>query len=77
MENEEQSKSDQESLKISSKLKQDPLFLRDLYLDVNQRLFGKDNHLKSTLINPYKDLLEIYFIYINNIILIKSFIKYK
>ena len=56
MENEEQSKSDQESLKISSKLKQDPLFLRDLYLDVNQRLFGKDNHLKSTLINPYDDL---------------------
>ena len=56
MENEEQSKRDQESLKISSKLKQDPLFLRDLYLDVNQRLFGNDNHLKSTLINPYKDL---------------------
>ncbi|MGYP000029362242 len=56
MENEEQSKSDQESLKISSKLKQDPLFLRDLYLDVNQRLFGNDNHLKSTLINPYEDL---------------------
>ena len=56
MENEEQSKSDQESLKISSKLKQDPLFLRDLYLDVNQRLFGNDNHLKSTLINPYVDL---------------------
>ena len=55
MENEEQSKSDQESLKISSKLKQDPLFLRDLYLDVNQRLFGNDNHLKSTLINPYED----------------------
>ena len=56
MENEEQSKSDQESLKISSKLKQDPLFLRDLYLDVNQRLFGNDNHLKSILINPYEDL---------------------
>ena len=56
MENEEQSKSDQESLKISSKLKQDPLFLRDLYLDVNQRLLGNDNHLKSTLINPYEDL---------------------
>ena len=56
MENEEQSKSDQESLKISSKLKQDPLFLRDLYLDVNQRLFVNDNHLKSTLINPYEDL---------------------
>ena len=56
MENEEQSKSDQESLKISSKSKQDPLFLRDLYLDVNQRLFGNDNHLKSTLINPYEDL---------------------
>ena len=56
MENEEQSKSDQESLKISSKLKQDPLFLRDLYLDVNQRLFGNDYHLKSTLINPYEDL---------------------
>ena len=56
MENEEQSKSDQESLKISSKLKQNPLFLRDLYLDVNQRLFGNDNHLKSTLINPYEDL---------------------
>ena len=56
MENEEQSKSDQESLKISSKLKQDPLFLRDLYLDVNQRLFGNDNHLKSTLINPYEGL---------------------
>ena len=56
MENEEQSKSDQESLKISSKLKQDPLFLRDLYLDVNKRLFGNDNHLKSTLINPYEDL---------------------
>ena len=55
MENEEQSKSDQESLKISSKLKQDPLFLRDLYLDVNERLFGK-NHLKRTLINPYEDL---------------------
>ena len=54
MENEEQSKSDQESLKISSKLKQDPLFLKDLYLDVNQRLFGNDNHLKSTLINPYE-----------------------
>ena len=56
MENEEQSKSDQESLKISSKLKQDPLFLRDLYLDVNQRLLGNNNHLKSTLINPYEDL---------------------
>ena len=56
MENEEQSKSDQESLKISSKIKQDTLFLRDLYLDVNQRLFGNDNHLKSTLINPYEDL---------------------
>ena len=56
MENEEQSKSDQESLKISSKLKQDPLFLRDLYLDVNQRLVGNNNHLKSTLINPYEDL---------------------
>ncbi len=56
MENEEQSKSDQESLKISTKLKQDPLFLRDLYLDVNQRLFGNDNHLKSTLNNPYEDL---------------------
>ena len=56
MENEEQSKSDQESLKISAKLKQDPLFLRDLYLDVNQRLLGNDNHLKSTLINPYEDL---------------------
>ncbi len=56
MENEEQSKSDQESLKTTSKLKQDPLFLRDLYLDVNQRLFGNDNHLKSTLINPYEDL---------------------
>ena len=56
MENEEQSKSDQESLKISSKLKQDPLFLRDLYLDVNQRLLGNDNHHKSTLINPYEDL---------------------
>ena len=56
MENEEQSKSDQESLKISSKLKQHPLCLRDLYLDVNQRLFGNDNHLKSTLINPYEDL---------------------
>ena len=56
MENEEQSKSDQESLKISSKLKQDPLFLRDLYLDVNQQLFGNDNHFKSTLINPYEDL---------------------
>ena len=56
MENEEQSKSDQESLKISSKLKQDPLFLRDLYLDVNQRLLCNDNHLKSTLINPYEDL---------------------
>ena len=56
MENEEQSKSNQESLKISSKLKQDPVFLRDLYLDVNQRLLGNDNHLKSTLINPYEDL---------------------
>ena len=56
MENEEQSKGDQESLKISSKLKQDPLFLRDLYLDVNQRLLGNYNHLKSTLINPYEDL---------------------
>ena len=56
MENEEQSKSDQESLKISSKLKQDPLFLRDLYLDVNQRLLGNNNHLKSTLIDPYEDL---------------------
>ena len=56
MENEEQSKSDQESLKISSKLKQDPLFLRDLYLDVNKRLFFNDNNLKSTLINPYEDL---------------------
>ena len=56
MENEEQSKSDQESLKISSKLKQDPLFLRDLYLDVKQRLLGNDNHLKTTLINPYEDL---------------------
>ena len=56
MENEEQSKSDQESLKISSKLKQDPLFLRDLYLDVNQRLLGNDNQLTSTLINPYEDL---------------------
>lgn len=55
MENEEQSKSDQESLKISSKLKQDPLFLRDLYLDVNQRLFGNDNHLESILINLYED----------------------
>ena len=54
MENEEQSKSDQESLKISSKLKQDPLFLRDLYLDVTQRLFGNDNHLKSPLINPMR-----------------------
>ena len=56
MENEEQSKSDQESLKISSKLKQDPLFLRDLYLDVNQRLLGNNNNLKSTLINTYEDL---------------------
>ena len=56
MENKEQSKSDQESLKISSKLKKDPLFLRDLYLDVNQRLLGNNNHLKSTLINPYEDL---------------------
>ena len=56
MGNEEQSKSDRESLKISSNLKEDSLFLRDLYLDVNQRLFGKDNHLKSTLINPYEDL---------------------
>ena len=56
MENEEQSKSDQESLKISSKLKEDPMFLRDLYLDVNQRLVGNNNHLKSTLINPYEDL---------------------
>ena len=55
MENEEQSKSDRESLKISSNLKQDSLFLRDLYLDVNQRLFGNDNHLKSTLINPYEN----------------------
>ena len=54
MENEEQSKRDQELLKISSKLKKD--LLRDLYLDVNQRLFGNDNHLKSTLINPYEDL---------------------
>ena len=53
MENEEQSKSDRESLKISSNLKEDSLFLRDLYLDVNKRLFGNDNHLKSTLINPY------------------------
>ena len=56
MEKENQSRSDQESLKISSKLKEDPMFLRDLYLDVNQRLIGKDNHLKSTLINPYEDL---------------------
>ena len=56
MEKENQSRSDQESLKISSKLKEDPMFLRDLYLDVNQRLLGKDNHLKSTLINPYEDL---------------------
>ena len=56
MENEEQSKSDQESLKISSKLKQDPLFLRDLYLDVNQRLLVNENHLKSTLINPCGNL---------------------
>ena len=56
MESEEQSTSDQESLKILSKLKQDPSYLRDLYLDVNQRLYGKDNHLKSTLINPYEDL---------------------
>ena len=56
MENEEQSKSDQESLIISSKLKQDPLFLRDLYLDVNQRLLGNNYHLKSTIINPYGDL---------------------
>ena len=56
MENEELSKSDQESLKISSKLKQDPLFLRDLYLDVNQRLLGNDNHLKSKLINACEDL---------------------
>ena len=56
MENKEQSKNDQESLKISSKLKLDPLFLRDLYLDVNQRLLGNNNHLKSTLIDPYKDL---------------------
>ena len=56
METENQSRSDQESLKISSKLKEDPMFLRDLYLDVNQRLIGKDNHLKSTLINPYEDL---------------------
>ena len=54
MKNEEESRTDQESLKISSKIK-DPLFLRDLYLDVNERLLGK-NHLKSTLINPYKDL---------------------
>ena len=59
MENEEQSKSDQESLKISSKLKQDPLFLRDLYLDVSQRLLGKDNYLRSKLINPYEDFIEI------------------
>ena len=56
MENKEQSKSDQESLKISSKLKQDPLFLRDLYLDVNQQLVANNNHLKSSLINPYEDL---------------------
>ena len=56
MEKENQSRSDQESLKISSKLNEDPMFLRDLYLDVNQRLLGKDNHLKSTLINPYEDL---------------------
>ena len=55
MENKEQSKSDQESLKISSKLKQDPLFLRDLYLDVNQRLLGNENHLKNILINLYED----------------------
>ena len=54
MKNEEQSRSNQESLKISSKIK-DPLFLRDLYLDVNERLLGK-NHLKSTLINPYEDI---------------------
>ncbi len=54
MKNEEQSRTDQESLKISSKIK-DPLFLRDLYLDVNERLLGK-NHLKSTLINPYEDI---------------------
>ena len=56
MGNEEQSKSDRESLKISYNLKEDSLFLRDLYLDVNKRLFGNDNHLKSTLINPYEDL---------------------
>ena len=56
MEKENQSRSDQESLKISSKLKEDPMFLRDLYLDVNQRLLGNNNHLKSTLINPYEDL---------------------
>ena len=56
MEKENQFKSDQESLKISPELKQDPLILRDLYLDVNQRLLGNDNHLKSTIINPYEDL---------------------
>ena len=54
MKNEEKSRTDQESLKISSKIK-DPLFLRDLYLDVNERILGK-NHFKSTLNNPYEDL---------------------